>query len=39
MSSNPELENNFKITSIPRSAWYEEIFFVLRKPFRYAVAG
>jgi len=32
-------ENNFNRTSIPKSIWKEEMFFVFKNPFRYAVAG
>lgn len=36
---NPSLQNNAMVTSIPKSAWKALIFFVFKKPFKYAVAG
>ena len=30
---NPSLENNSKITSIPKSIWKAEMFLVFKKPF------
>ena len=38
-SSKPLLENKAKMTSIPKSAWKQEIFLVFKNPFMYAVAG
>jgi len=35
----PFVEKIARVTSIPRSAWKALIFFVLKNPFRYAVAG
>jgi len=37
--SNPCFENKAKVTSIPKSACTVAIFLVLKKPFKYAVAG
>jgi hypothetical protein len=31
-SRNPALENNFKITSIPKSAWTDSTFKVFKNP-------
>ena len=36
---NPFLLNSSMVTSMPRSACTDAIFFVLRNPFKYAVAG
>ena len=36
---NPSLENNFKITSIPKSACSEGTSRVFKNPLIYAVAG
>ena len=37
--SSPCLLNNSMVTSIPKSAWTVAMFFVLKNPFKYAVAG
>jgi hypothetical protein len=37
--SKPDLQKMARVISIPRSAWVETIFLVLKNPFKYAVAG